>query len=78
MFCFICDSSYLKLIICYLSSGATNIAEVSSVFHQADWSTTLGIVYCYPISFFVLVYLFTCISELDYNNKRADENVSSI
>ena len=39
--------SYLKLIICYISSGATNIAEVSSGFHQADWSTTLGIVYCY-------------------------------
>ena len=28
----------LKLIICYISSGATNIAEVSSGFHQADWS----------------------------------------
>ena len=42
---------YLKLIICYKSSGATNIAEVSSGFQQADWSTTLGIVYCYPISF---------------------------
>ena len=68
----------LKLIICYISSGATNIAEVSSGFHQADWSTTLGIVYCYPISFFVLVYLFTCLSELDSNNKRADEHVSSI
>ena len=67
----------LKLIICYIS-GATNIAEVNSGFHQADWSTTLGIVYCYPISFFVLVYLFTCLSELDSNNKRADENVSSI
>ena len=66
----------LKLIIIYyISSGATNIAEVSG---QADWSTTLGIVYCYPISFFVLVYLFTCLSELDSNNKRADENVSSI
>ena len=45
----------VKLIICYISSGATNIAEVSSGFHQADWSTTLRIVYCYPISF-----LFTC------------------
>ena len=68
----------LKLIVCYISSGAINIAEVSSRFHQADWSTTLGIVYCYPISFFVLVYLFTCLSGLDSNNKRADENVSSI
>ena len=69
----------LKLIICYISSGggATNIAEVSSGFHQADWSTTFGIVYCYPISIFVLVYLLTCLSELDSNNKRADENVSS-
>ena len=62
----------------YISSGAINIAEVSGGFHQSDWSTTLGIVYCYPISFFVLVYLFTCLSELDSNNKRADENVSSI
>ena len=26
----------LKLIICYISSGATNIAEVSSGFHQAN------------------------------------------
>ena len=34
----------LKLIICYISSGATNIAEVSSGFHQADWSNTLVIV----------------------------------
>ena len=68
--------------------GATNIVEVSSGFHQADWSTTLGIVYCYPIRhclllsnqfvFFWFIYLFTCLSELDSNNKRADENVSSI
>ena len=52
--------SSLKLIICYISSGATNIAEVSSGFHQADWSTTLGIVYCYPISFCfgLFVYMF--------------------
>ena len=49
-------SQRLKLIICYISGGATNIAEVSSGFHQTDWSTTLGIVYCYPISF-----LFWCI-----------------
>ena len=69
----------LKLIICYISSGATNIAEVSSGFHEADWSTTLGIVYCYPISFlFWFICLHTCLSELDSNNKRADENVSSI
>ena len=66
----------LKLIICYISSGATNIAEVSSLFHQADWSTTLGLLL--SNQFFVLVYLFTCLSELDSNNKRADENVSSI
>ena len=72
------EKFYLKLIICYISSGATNIAEVSSGFHQADWSTTLGIVYCYPISFLFWFYLFTCLSELDSNNKRADENVSSI
>ena len=45
----------LKLIICYISS---NIAEVSSGFHQADWSTTLGIVYCHPISF---LFLFICL-----------------
>ena len=48
----------LKLIICYISSGSTNIAEVSSGFHQADWSTTLGIVYCYPISF---LFWFICL-----------------
>ena len=68
----------LKLIICYISSGATNIAEVSSGFHQADWSTTLGIVYCNPISF---LFCFICLHvyrNLDSNNKRADENVSSI
>ena len=55
----------LKLIICYISSGATNIAEVSSGFHQADW-------FCFGL------FVYTCLSELDSNNKRADENVSSI
>ena len=57
-----------------------NIAEVSSGFHQADWSTTLGIVYCYPISF---LFWFICL--LVYRNLIltisaycADENVSSI
>ena len=49
---------YLKLIICYISSGATNIAEVSSGFHQADWSNTLVIVYCYLISF---LFCFICL-----------------
>ena len=51
----------LKLIICYISGGATNIAEVSSRFHQADWSTTLGIVYCIQsvFCFGLFVYLFT-------------------
>ena len=49
---------FLKLIICYISSGATNTAEVSRGFHQADWSTTLGIVYCYPISF---LFWFICL-----------------
>ena len=44
----------LQLIICYIS----NIAEFSSGFHQADWSTTLGIVYCYPISF---LFWFICL-----------------
>ena len=60
----------LKLIICYISSGATNIAEVSSGYFG----------HCLLLSnqFFVLVYLFTCLSELDSNNKCADENVSSI
>ena len=53
----------LKLIICYISSGATNIAEVSSGFHQADWSTTLGIFYCYHCSF-----LFWYICLLVYRN----------
>ena len=48
----------LKLIICYISSGATNIAEVSSGFHQADWSNTLVIVYCYLISF---LFCFICL-----------------
>ena len=38
-----------------------NIAEVSSGLHHADWSTILGIVYCYPISF-----LFWCICLLVY------------
>ena len=41
-----------------------NIAEVSSGFHQADWSTTFGIVYCYPISFFL--FWFICV--LVYRN----------
>ena len=49
---------HLKLIICYISSTDTNIAEISSGFHQADWSTTLGIVYCYPISF---LFWFICL-----------------
>ena len=56
------DNIDLKLIICYISSGPTKpskyIAEVSSGFHQADWSTTLGIVYCYPISF---LFWFICL-----------------
>ena len=57
----------LKLIICYISSGATNIAEVSSGFHQADWSNTLVIVYCYLISFLfcficLLFYLFLTVA----------------
>ena len=51
-------SLFLKLIICYISSGATNIAEVSSGFHQADWSNTLVIVYCYLISF---LFCFICL-----------------
>ena len=52
----------LKLIICYISSGATNIAEVSSGFHQADWSNTLDIVYCYLISFlFCFICLLLCL-----------------
>ena len=49
---------FLKLIICYISSGATNIAEVSSGFHQADWSNTFVIVYCYLISF---LFCFICL-----------------
>ena len=36
-----------------------NIAEVSSGFHQADWSTTFLLL---SNQFFVLVYLFTCLS----------------
>ena len=44
--------------------------------HQADWSTTLVIVYCClcDAQFFVLVYLF--LVQLDY--VRADATVSSI
>ena len=47
----------LKLII--IPSSQINIAEVSSRFHQAEWPTTLGIVYCYPISF---LFWFICLS----------------
>ena len=48
----------LKLIICYISSGATNIAEVSSGFHQADWSIGPYIGHCLLLSnqLFVLLY----------------------
>ena len=60
---FLAKHGVLKLIICYISSGATDIAEVSCGFHQADWSTTLSIVYCYPISF---LFLFICL--LVYRN----------
>ena len=38
-----------------------NIAEVSSGFHQADWSTILGIVYCYQ-SVFCFGLFVTCLS----------------
>ena len=59
-----------------------NIAEVSSGFHQADWSTTLGIIYCYPISFLFFVYLFTCLSRnlilTKDSDSDADADVSSI
>ena len=48
----------LKLIICYISSGATNIAEVSSGFHQADWSIHWSLLLL-SNQFFVLLYLFT-------------------
>ena len=48
-----------SLILPYLSQ--VNIAEVSSGFHQADWSTTLGIVYCYPISF-LFWFIFLLVS----------------
>ena len=43
----------------YINSGATNIAEVSSRFHQADWKKYIG--HCLLLSnqFFVLLYLFT-------------------
>ena len=41
----------LKLIICYVPPSQVNIAEVCSGFHQADWSTTLVIVY-YTLLFF--------------------------
>ena len=51
-------NSEILFLICYISSGATNIAEVSSGFHQADWSTILGIVYFYPISF---LFWFICL-----------------
>ena len=53
----------LKLIISSLVAipSQVNIAEVSSAFHQADWSITLVIVYCL---LFLLVYLF--LAQLDY------------
>ena len=57
-YCSIFRVLYLKLIICYISSGPTNIADVSSRFHQADWSNTLVIVYCYLISF---LFCFICL-----------------
>ena len=59
----------LKLIICYISSGATNIAEVSSGFHQADWSNTLVIVYCYLISF---LFCFVCLLFLLVSRTKLD------
>ena len=62
--------------ICY--QAKLNIAEISSGFHQADWSTTLGIVYCYPISFCFGLFVYLFIAQLDSNNKRADANASSI
>ena len=47
----------------YICNISSDIAEVSSGLHQADWSTTLGIVYCYPISF---LFWFICL--LVYRN----------
>ena len=41
-----------------MPQSQVNIAEVNSGFHQTDWSTTLGIVYCYPISF---LFWFICL-----------------
>ena len=52
-----------------LSSGATNIAEVSSGFHQADWSNTLVIVYCYLISF---LFCFICLLFLLVSRTQLD------
>ena len=70
----------LKLIICYISSGATNIAEVSSGFHQADWSNTLVIVYLLSNHFFVLLYLFTFLlvshTQLDCAHMRRQVNLN--
>ena len=56
------------LNICYISSGATNIAEVSSGFHQADWSNTL-IVHCYLISF---LFCFICLLFLLVSRTQLD------
>ena len=51
--------SMLQMFKMLSHQAKLNIAEVSSGFHQADWSSTLVIVYCYIISF---LFWFTCFS----------------
>ena len=66
----------LKLIICYISKPPILLRSVvrsTKLIGQLLWALFIVIQ-----SVFVLVYLFTCLSELYSNNKRADENVSSI
>ena len=68
----------LKLIICYISKAVPPILLRSAVgstnlIGQLHWALFIVIQ-----SVFVLIYLFTCLSELDSNNKLADENASSI
>ena len=60
--------NYKSSVTPFISSGATNIAEVSSGFHQADWSNTL-IVHCYLISF---LFCFICLLFLLVSRTQLD------
>ena len=62
----------LKLVICYVA------AVPPILLRSAVGSTKLIGQLHWALFIVVLVYLFTCLFELDSNNKRADANVSSI